>query len=220
MQGVPRVENRGMLMMRALLKTGVLALSIAAVSAHASIENARKFMTGLVELANISKAKSGASDESTSGKVQELSSHIDFTALAKKSFGAKWAKFPEAERKEFLKTLQELLEVVAYPNAKKIAVNPEALVFEEAPAKKGQVKVIGKVTREKKGELVNQNVEVVLLYDKADKVVDAVLEGELLSANLKKQFTEALKKQSFAQIIEKMKKRVWEAREGKGGTKK
>lgn len=206
--------------LRVWLKTGMLGFALAAVSAHASIDNARKFMTGLVELANISKEKAGQRDDSTTSKVQELSGHIDFTALAKKSFGAKWAKFPEAERKEFLKTLQELLEVVAYPNAKKIAVNPEALVFEEAPAKKGQVKVLGKVTREKKGELVNQNVEVVLLYDKADKIVDAVLEGELLSANLKKQFTEALKKQSFAQIIEKMKKRVWEAREGKGGAKK
>lgn len=200
-----------------LMQNLVVALClVSAFSAKAGLPEAKTFMTDLVQLAQKSKAQEGKADSQSDAQVKALSDRVDFAALAKKSLGARWAKTPLGERNDFLKTLQELLESVVYPNAKKIAVKPEDLDYKIAPKNPNQVNVIGHVTREKNGEMVNQSLEVGLIYDpKTQKITDAVIEGEVLSQNLKRQFTEALKKKTFAQIIEKMKKRVNEARNPK-----
>lgn len=188
---------------------------VISLAALASPEDqAKSFMSDLVEVAQLSQ-KQETPDANIKERIRSLSSRIDFTTLAQSSWGsARWKKFSKTDRKEFLDTLQELLEEVVYPNARKVAVRPEDLSY--TPGKGHRVNVQGRVVREKKGERVTQSVEVGLIYDRKDhKIVDAVIEGEVLSANLKRQFNEALKKQSFAQIIQKMKKRVAEAQKGR-----
>jgi len=176
----------------------------------------RDFMFEIVEVANFSKTKSGQISTESQNRVKSVSAKIDFVALAKKALTPKWSKYSETEKKDFLATLQELLEQVVYPKAKNINVQSDDLKFESVPGKKGRIKVTAEVEREKKGEMVTQNIEIELIYDlKISKITDAVVEGELISANLKRQFDEALKKKTFSQIIEQMKKRVDESKSPK-----
>jgi ABC-type transporter MlaC component len=200
--------------LRRSLLTFSLCLAAAgagAPGARAGVPEAKEFMGDLVEVAQLSQSAGGKTNADSQAKIRALSARVDFEALGRRSLGARWKKISAAERADFLKTLQELLEVVVYPAAKKITVKSQDLGYREAPG--GKVMVTGKVERDKNGERVVQDLEIGLIYDaKSKKIIDAVLEGEVFSANLNRQFTEALKKQSFASIIAKMKKRVADAR--------
>ncbi|MBS1983367.1 MAG: ABC transporter substrate-binding protein [Bdellovibrionales bacterium] len=187
-----------------------LVLCLSALPAQAAkVEAAKQFMTGLVDLARTSKSTEGKVSAESSRRVKALSDQIDFAALARKSLGSRWQKFADSERKDFLRTLQELLEVVVYPAAKRIAMGPDGFVYSESADRVG---VEGKIEREKNGEVLTQDLEVTLIFGGNGKIADAVIEDEMVSANLKRQFDSALKKESFASIIQKMKKRVVEAR--------
>jgi len=144
--------------------------------------------------------------------MNDLSANVDFEALSKLAFGKRWPTFPTAQRQEFLKTLQNLLENVVYPEARKITAKTENLKFTEG-ATPTEVKVSGRLERERNGDLVISELNLSFLYTKGGKITDAVIEGERLSANLKKQFDAALKKQKFSDIIAKMKKRAEDARQ-------
>lgn len=201
-----------------MLKPLLVLSVLVSARAGANPERARKFMTELVQVAQHSKDSGGKVDDAAKKEVADISAQIDFEALSRKALAPRWARFPLAERQQFLATLQDLLETVAYPNAKKLAVKPDDLTYAAVPGKPGQVRVTGQMNREKNGDIVTTQVEVIVIYDTKGKVVDAVLEGELLSANLNKQFTESLKKQTFGQIIDKMKKRVADAKAPKAAT--
>lgn len=180
-------------------------------AASASIPLAEGFMHQLIDLAQLSREKGGEDSEESRKLVKTLSDQIDFEGLARLSL-PKWSKYTPAQRADFLKTLQELLEKVVYPMAKKISAKKDELHFGTVDGKDNQVRVDGRIEHEKDGEVIQDKIEIVLIYQKAPKIVDAILEGEKISSNLKRQFGEALKKQSFGQIIEKMKKRVHEAK--------
>lgn len=178
---------------------------------------AKDFMSHLLELSDLSRKMAGASQDliaEKNGKIKRVSQQIDFLTLSQASLGPRWKKISDKEKQEFLKTLQELLEEVVFPLAKKIAVSSDKMEFKNIPKQANWVKVEAKIEREKRGELVSQDLEVDLIFSKSKptRIVDAVIEGERLSENLKRQFDEALKKKSFGQIIERMKSRVEEAR--------
>ncbi len=182
------------------------------------LELSKTFMTDLAELAQQSKTNEGKFSTESKARLKKISAEIDFLSLSKRSFGAaRWNKFSSADRTDFLNTFQELLETVVYPKAKLITAKVDDLRYTEVPGKVGQVRVVGKVEREKRGEVVEETLEIVLLSDsKTQKIFDAVIEEEQLSVNLKRQFDESLKKKSFTQIIAQMKKRI---EESKGATK-
>lgn len=199
-----------------LVLLGLSASLRAAPDAKDFQKLAHDFMFEIVEVADYSKSKQGEISLESQNKVKSVSSKIDFLALAKTSLASKWGKFKEQERKDFLATLQDLLEQVVYPKAKNINVKNDDLKFVPVAKKAGHIMVLADVEREKKGEMVSEKIEIELVFDpKTGKIKDAVLEGETISANLKRQFDEALKKKSFSQIIEQMKKRVNESKSKK-----
>jgi ABC-type transporter MlaC component len=198
--------------LRGIFLIGLLSLTL---SAQASLPKAQSFMSELIDLAQLSKDKAGARGDESAKIIKNLSSQVDFEALAKLALGSRWAKYPAKQKQNFLSTLQELLEVVVYPQAKKISAKKDDLHYTPSAKNAREVKVTGKIEHEKKGEIIQDEIDIVLIYAKAakdPKIVDAILDGEKVSANLKRQFDNALKKQSFAQIIDKMKKRVNEAK--------
>ena len=186
----------------------MLALPAAAQSFDA---DARSFMADLIKLSDFSRSKDGAFSADSNQLVQQISKKIDFPKLAQTSLGAtRWKGIQESERTQFLKTLQELLEVVIYPEARKITSKAADLKYEGG---KTRVTVQAPIEREKRGELITKVVQIVLIYDtKTRRVEDAILEGEQISQNLRRQFDQALKKQKFADILTKMRKRVDQAR--------
>ena len=190
-----------------------LTLTVRESFAADTVASAKIFMTQLIDLSKHSREKQGvASDESTR-QVKDLSAKIDFQALAKKTLGKRWNGYSAADRREFMATLQELLEVVVYPKAQKITAKSDDVKFEKVAGQPSNVKAVAEIEREKKGDIVTEKLEVVLSFDPAGaKIVDAEIEGELISANLKRQFDEALKKKTFRNIIDQMKKRVDESK--------
>ncbi len=178
---------------------------------------ARNFMKDLLEISDLSKKMvQGSSDleNQKKQKLEQVSKQIDFVELSRASLGPQWKKISEPERKDFLATLQDLLQEVVFPLAKKISITSDQMDFSVSPKFKSQVKIRAKIEREKRGEIVQQELEVDLVYSKTkpENVIDAVIEGEKLSVNLRRQFDEALKKKTFSQILEKMKARVKDAR--------
>lgn len=207
--------------MESLLKRAATRLTLGLVlaaplawAADTNVDRARGFLGDLIHLSELSRAKQGQQDDGSRKLVQSLSQRIDFELLAQRSLGKpRWSALKAQERKDFLGLLQELLEDVVYPQARKISSKAEALSFRSEGARKDQVLIEGTVERENKGEIVSTDLKVALVYDpKSHKILDAVLENEQISSNLKRQFDAALKKQTFAQILVKMKKRVQEAK--------
>ena len=171
----------------------------------------RSFIESLVDLSSHSRGSSGALSDVAKQKIKSVSAQINFQALAQASLGAKWGSFVAKDRVEFLSVLQELLEIVAYPKAKGISAQLADMEFKKI--NKSQVGVSGRLNREKRGEIISEKFNIVLIYSNdGAKIVDAVIEGEKLIVNLKRQFTEALKKKNFSEIIAQMKKRVGNAK--------
>ena len=172
------------------------------------VEPAKNFMTKLLDVAQLSKDTKGATSPLSTQQIKEVSGIVDFRGLAAKSFQKRWATFKAADQNEFLNTFQQLLELGLYPMAKKIGAKTDPLKYEEL---KGQpkVRIKGRIEREKKGERIVEDIEIVLVFSSAaTKVIDADFEGEALSKNLNRQFEEALKKKTFRQILDQMKNRV------------
>lgn len=190
-----------------------MILALNAVAAPSSIEVAKGLMTEMVNISVDSKNTHGATTEESKKKIAQISQKIDFIQLARRSFGARWSKFKESERNDFIATFERLLEVTVYPRAEKINAKGESLKYTNVPGKANVVQVNGQIEQERKGDIVQQDIELQLHIDpKTSKVIDVVIEGELLSKNLKRQFDEALKKKSFSEIISQMKKRVDESK--------
>ncbi len=191
----------------------IFSIGISHAATQDDINTAKTFMNGLVEVSELSKSREGVVSNESQSKVKEVSAKVDFAALAKKALGKNWSGQPEIERKAFMQALQELLEVVVYPKAKKIAVSKDQITYEPVAGKAGHIKALAQIEREKKGERVTEKLETILIIDsKTKKINDAVIEGEMISANLKRQLDAALKKQTFKKIVEAMRKRVEDAK--------
>lgn len=183
---------------------------------NASVAMAKSFLTEMIDLSLSSKSTKGAQTEATQKKVRDLSGKIDLLQLARRSFGSRWVKFKEVDRRDFIASFQHLLEKTVYPQAQKFSAKAEDMQFNKLPGKNNVVQVMGKIEQEKKGDLVQQDMQIDLYIDTHTlKIYDAVIEHELLSANLKRQFNEALKKKTLRDIIQQMKKRVDESTESK-----
>jgi ABC-type transporter MlaC component len=192
----------------------LMSLCLLASSAWSAADlssQGRVFVEDLVNVARQSQTSSGALSAEAQQKIKKVSEQIDFLTLAKAAWGAKWNSFKASDRKDFMAVLQELLETVAYPKAQKISADLSDMEFKNLP--KSQVGVSGRVTREKRGEVISEKFNLTLIFSKdRKKIVDAVVDGEKVSANLNRQLNEALKKKSFPEIIAQMKKRVSEAK--------
>lgn len=198
--------------LRSLLALSLFA-GIAAQAAPSNIDVVKSFMTEIVNLSVDAKNTQGATNEESKKKIVQISQKIDFIQLAKRSFGARWSKFKESDRKDFIATFEQLLEVTVYPRAQKINAKGDSIKYAAMPGKSSVVQVKGQIEQERKGDIVQQDIELQLHVDpKTSKIIDVVIEGELLSKNLKRQFDEALKKKTFGEIISQMKKRVDESK--------
>lgn len=179
---------------------------------------AEDFLTTVISVSDVSKAKSGKLDESSKERLKDASSYVDIEGFSKRSLGNKrWATLPAAQREEFIQTLNQILEEVIYPLAKKISAKSDGFTYKIDAKNKNIVVVNGSVEREKLGEMIVHPFEMRLEFNaKSKKVVDAIIEKEAMSVNLKRQFDRALEKRDFSAVIDLMKKRVAKAHENKG----
>lgn len=176
---------------------------------------AEDFLTSIVSAADMSKAQKGKLDASAKAKLRDLSSYVDIVALSQRALGKRWATLPKAQRDEFISTLTEILEEVVYPQAVKISAKSDEFTYKIDPSSSKSVLIHGTIERQKLGEVISNPFEMKLEFNlKTKKIVDAVIEKEAISLNLKRQFDRALEKRDFSAIIDLMKKRVAKARAG------
>lgn len=198
--------------MKKLVYAAALSFALGS-SSWASVPAAQSFLKELLTLADISKSQAGKLTAESKKHIDSLSAQVDFVRLSSVSLGPKWQQITELQRKDFIATLRELIESVLYPKAHKISAKLSDVKFADVPGKRGQVEALTRYEYEKLGDRVVKNIRIVLLYDsKGTRIVDAILEGEQLSSNLRRQFEQALQKKTFQQILDSMKKKVAESK--------
>lgn len=190
----------------------VVLLALAVPSQAAVLDKSKSFVSQLLELGRLSRESKGVVTPGSRAAIRQLSAQVDFERLAAKSLGATWTKLSPAKRKDFMNTLQESIEVLLYPKADRLTASLGEVKFTLNPTKPRQVVARTKFESMKQGEIVEREIEFELVFDAREKVVDTLLEGELVSGNLKRQFDQALQKKSFDQLLAQMKKRLADAK--------
>jgi ABC-type transporter MlaC component len=185
------------------------------------LSQAQDFVKELLELGKISKdSQSLESNPQAKKLVEKLSSSVDFEALARASLGTRWTSLKPDLRSEFMATLRETIETILYPRAHRITTPLSEIQFSRNTKKAQNVIARTKFESEKEGEIIQKDLELELIFSKnGKKIVDAVLEGELVSANLKRQFDQALQKKSMEQLLAQMKTRLKKAQSPKADVK-
>ncbi len=174
-----------------------------------NIERADEFLADLMKLSDSVKSNGDVSVRKE--LIKKLSSSVDFEGLAQKSLGKHWTSTSKAKRQEFLAVLKDLVEKVLYPRAKRINSKIGEIKFSAVPGRPSNVKASTKYEYEKAGDLVSRNVEIELVYKNfgnKSRIVDAILEGEEVSMNLNRQFSQILEKRTIDEVLEKMKQKL------------
>ncbi len=181
-------------------------------SSQSNVEKASRFLQDLRKLSE--NVNTNGDLEERRKIVQGLSKSVDFEALARKALGIHWQKTTKAKRDEFLQVLRELVEKVLYPRAKRIHSKVEEIKFSPIPGRPANVKAETNYEYEKKGDIVTRSIEIELIYSSSKaqaKIVDAILEGEQVSTNLHRQFSQILEKKTLDEVIDRMRLKLRES---------
>lgn len=176
------------------------------------VTKAREFVNDLLTLGKLSKQKTGETQPEAKALVAKLSAGVDFEGLAAKSLRGTWSGLGEEKQKDFMDTLQGMIEEVLFPRAHRISAPLNEVEFSLHPKNLKRVKAKTRFETEKHGEIVERDLEIDLIYAESGSIEDAWIEGELVSSNLQRQFDNALKKKTFDQILAQMKSRLKKAR--------
>jgi ABC-type transporter MlaC component len=193
---------------------GLLGTPFSQLKASPIVDRSKEFVSQLLELGKISKntPESEENKKKSQALIEQLSKGVNFEALAKKSLGERWDSLRAETRTDFMQTLQETIETVLYPRAHRISAPLAEVEFKAHEKNKNHVIAKTQFEVERDGEIVERDLEFELVFDvNGTSIVDALIEGELVSHNLKRQFDQALEKRSFEEILAQMKRRLKQA---------
>lgn len=132
---------------------------------------------------------------------------LDYGALAKDSLGKHWDDLSEAERKEFQDMLKRLVKNAYRKNLKK-TLNYDVTYDGTTEAKKG---VLVKTVAKSKTNVREEPVHIDYAMHKLDGrwvVGNIVTEGSSMVGNYRSQFGRVIKKNGFAELMRRMKKKA------------
>lgn len=132
---------------------------------------------------------------------------LDYDTLAKDSLGSHWDDRSDAEKKEFQDVLKRLVKNAYRKNLKK-TLNYEVTYDGTAEAKKG---VLVKTIAKHKTNSREEPIHIDYAMHEVDghwRVMNIVTEGASLVNNYKSQFGRVIKKQGFAELMKRMKKKA------------
>ena len=150
-------------------------------------------------------------------KLRELiHPRFDFAEMGKRSLARYWRKRTPAERKEFVDLFASLLE---YSYISKIeAYSKEKIIYhierEEGEFAEVKTKVV---------PLSGRDIPIDYRFHKTPegwRVYDVVIEGVSLVSNYRTQFRRIIRKDSYAELIKRMKNKQQEIEEDVSGTDK
>ncbi len=135
---------------------------------------------------------------------------LDYDALAEASLGAHWAGLSVAEREDFQGVLKQLVRNSYRKNLKKTLTYEVTFGGQDSQQENVLVKSVARNRSVKREEPVK--VDYLLHKVKgAWRVKDIVTEGSSLVENYRQQFNRIIKKNSFAELIRRMKAKLAEA---------
>jgi phospholipid transport system substrate-binding protein len=127
--------------------------------------------------------------------------------ISQKALGKYWSKHSEEQQKQFETLLGNLFIHVAFPSSAKFFANLD-IVYGKTKSKKDMMVVPLTVVHEKEGEV---DIDFRMKPTEADwQVVDVILDGVSMRNNLRSQFYKILKKNDFAELVRRMKKKLQE----------
>lgn len=132
---------------------------------------------------------------------------LDYDTLAKDSLGSHWDERSDAEKKEFQDVLKRLVKNAYRKNLKK-TLNYEVTYEGVLEAKKG---VLVKTLAKNKTNSREEPVHIDYAMHKLDGrwvVGNIVTEGASLVGNYRSQFGRVIKKNGFAELMRRMKKKA------------
>ncbi|GMV12430.1 MAG: hypothetical protein AMXMBFR56_06540 [Polyangiaceae bacterium] len=132
---------------------------------------------------------------------------LDYDTLAKDSLGSHWDERSDAEKKEFQDVLKRLVKNAYRKNLKK-TLNYEVTYEGVLEAKKG---VLVKTVAKNKTNAREEPVHIDYAMHKLDGrwvVGNIVTEGASLVGNYRSQFGRVIKKNGFAELMRRMKKKA------------
>lgn len=131
---------------------------------------------------------------------------LDYQAIAEAALGAEWKNRSDAEKKEFVGLLKQLVTKAYERNLKKtLGYDIEYLGEEDKGEKRTLVKTRAKSKSDARAEPISIDF---LLADKGGgkfQIVDINTEGISLVTSYNTQFTKIIKKDGFPALIQKMK---------------
>jgi phospholipid transport system substrate-binding protein len=129
--------------------------------------------------------------------------------ISQKALGKYWSKHNEEQQKQFQTLLGNLFAHVAFPSSAKFFANLK-IVYGKTKSKKDMMVVPLTVIHEKEGEV---DIDFSLKQTHAGwQVVDVILDGVSMRNNLRSQFYKILKKNDFKELIQRMEKKLKEAK--------
>lgn len=152
----------------------------------------------------LQQSKSAARDAKVSASIDEV---FDYQQLAARSLGDEWSKRSELEQKQFRDLLTQL---VRQTYRKSINTTLGYTVEYRGTRKAGDDTVVATVAKHKTDtRKAPVSIDYVLVQDNGTwRAADVIIEGSSLVANYRSQFTRVIKKSGFAELIEKMKRKV------------
>ena len=197
----------------ALLATGLLTLSPAALRAGVPTDQVRQTADRVLSVLQDSRLKSPDKQQERRAQIRQvIANRFDFAEMAKRSLGPNWQKVNNDEQREFVELFTELLEK-AYADQIE-SYNGEKIVYGRENVSQDQADVDTKIVT-KKGEEVSVNYK--LRSNGGDwKVYDVVIENISIVNNFRSQFNRILAKASFAELLKKLQSKSVEIKPARG----
>jgi len=185
-----------------------LSMQPVLAGAAASGDRVRETVDKLLTILKDPQLKGESKRNERREKLKEvISQRFDFTEMAKRSLGFEWRRRSPEEQKEFVKLFTELLEQAYLDKIE--SYNGEKVQYRREREDNGHAEVATKII-DKKGREFSINYR--LHNDNGDwKVYDVIIEDISLVNNYRAQFNRVLAKDSFEELLTRMKEKKFSA---------
>jgi phospholipid transport system substrate-binding protein len=197
----------------ALLATGLLTLSPAALRAGVPTDQVRQTADRVLAVLQDSRLKSADKQQERRAQIRQIiANRFDFGEMAKRSLGPNWQKVNNDEQRQFVELFTELLEK-SYADQIE-SYNGEKIVYGRENVSQDQADVDTKIVT-KKGEEISVNYKL-RSADGDWKVYDVVIENISIVNNFRSQFNRILANASFAELLKKLQSKSVEIKPARG----
>jgi len=177
---------------------------LVAPSAYSPTESVKNTITDVLSiLGNEALKQPGRSEERRRQIEQVIRHRVNFGQMAQRTLGASWTRLSDKERQEFVGLFVELMRDTV---ANKIDQYYDEQVFYLAEQREGSV---AQVKTNLIGPKIDTSLDFRLEKQSGEWLVyDVVIDGVSIVRNYRTQFSRIIRDNTYAGLVEKMKRRV------------